>query len=300
MSLTLNPSSQIVEQTADIEFILTTSFVDLYKATFLKGALITNNMEYPQINIPVRLSIKDAVNQGLNIAAESFEENTPMKKVMQNTYGGFFIDTYDIAPPILNINLAVEMPQGALKEIDVNYDVTGAGPGLTSQILSTLLENTGAIFGIPALSILTSGILSSLPNNAAQSLAVTEIANSLGVSFKSSQIPLFYSVLGFLELVQLISNSRTSRQSELYFMDFGRRRFHKISLISISTSSTSDKLNVLFINIRAVITRRNNAIPSNLGKNANFISNVLGIEQKELNVPIVLETATSTVSKFFS
>lgn len=287
-SLSGSFNNQIVEQSANIEFILIVSFVDLYNATFTTGTQLMPG-QGPQIQIPIRFSVTDAVNQGLNVAIESFEETTPMKKTIQNTYNGFFIDTYDVAPPLLNVNIAVEMPDAVYKQININYDVTNSGPSIVSQVTSAILNSVSGIFDL-------SGYLSSNTSAIPQQSAAQQLFTNKSSSVFSKSTALYMSFIGFMEILQLIVDQRNFRNSQLYFLDFGRRKFHKIALLSTTSSSSVGKLNVLFYNINAVITQANTAVPSGLATNLGFLASFFDIASTQGGPNSLVSSVPATIT----
>ncbi len=269
MSFTLNPSSQIVDQTSDVELFLTlkqqpsTTFItvnSLGKPIVYAIEEVGGQTDLAGL-VPgksYRISVRDMVNKGINIAATSYRETTKSRIAIQHTLQGIFIDPYKTAPPVLTITFAVEMPQGAYTKIPFEH---------------------GNIIPLPT----PTGFLNALGQIGEQAVvgAVNAISPTLGAitaslftsSIKPPTVQNTWSFTEIMSAVETITSAKnTPNIAELYFIDFGRQAFEKISILNISQKASASPLNVLFYTLTCAVLETN-TVPKRPASINNLLPN---------------------------
>lgn len=248
-----NPSSQIVTQDSDIELFLTldvsfsevrprtptgpsggASIMTTYPSGYLSNTGLSPGNSY-------RVSVKDMVNNGINVAVQTYRETTKSRVAIQHTEQGIFIDPYKTAPPILTITFAAEMPQAAYTKM--NFENSSVYNINTSQTeLFSALGQLAIDAGLGAVAAISPSLLA----ESEASLSLLSVAKPHPKSYKT-----------FTEIMDAIVIATSQKYfpniANLYFLDFGRNVFEKISILNVSQKSSSEPLNVIFYTLTCAV-----------------------------------------------
>lgn len=212
-----------------------------------------NNVNSQQISLTglapglYSLSTSTLKKNGLNIAIEEFMEPRPARKAVQHTLEGIFVDTYDVAPPMLTLMYAVEMPQAANLTTTDYYTTKGQSP---SSGQSYFAQAGNALKGAATAALQTAGNLTGLSTLTGDG----QIVSAFKRPPKKASLALSFT--GILNLIYQVTSQRNlPNVATLIFDDYTRNIHHQISILNVTYRASVSRQNVLIAQVDAVVVR---------------------------------------------